>query len=125
MAKTSKRKFVGSKGEKLFNFKRIEAPRTNNSHELMYKQLKHFLRRVIGYKTIKSYLLSHGENIVFVNHTESFEEILRIIKTIVHKLARDIIDSERVSRMGIKFVVHDPEKWERKLKELIKKWEDL
>ena len=87
----------------------------------MYKQLKHFLRRVIGYKTIKSYLLSHGESIVFVNHTESFEEILRIIKTIVHKLARDIIDSERVSRMSIKFVVHDPEKWERKLKELIKK----
>jgi len=119
-------KFVGSKGEKLFNFKRIEgAPRTNNSHELMYKQLKHFLRRVIGYNTAKSYLLSHGERIVFVNHAESFEGILKIIKNIDHKLARNIIDSERVSRRSIKFIVHDPEKWEQKLKELIKRWEDL
>ncbi|MHA1620448.1 MAG: hypothetical protein ACTSVZ_14320, partial [Promethearchaeota archaeon] len=38
-------KFIRTKGEMLFNFKKVEgAPTTNNSHELKFKQLKHFLR---------------------------------------------------------------------------------
>ena len=119
-------KYVGSKGEKLFNFKRIDgAPRTNNLHELMYKQLKHFLRRVIGFHTAKSYLLSHGERIVFVDRAESFEGILEIIKKTDHRLARNLIDSERISRRSIQFIIHNPEKWEEKIQDLIKKWENL
>lgn len=119
-------KFVESKGEKLFAFKRIKgAPRTNNSHELMYKQLKHFLRRVIGHNSAKSYLLSHGERIVFVKEAEMFEGILEIIKNTDHEFARDLIESERVSRSSIKFIIHNPVKWELKIEDLIKKWKNL
>ena len=70
--------YVETKGELLFNHKRIEgAPKTNNLHELSFKQLKHFLRKIIGFHTAKSYILSHGEHIIFVDSEEDFEGILR------------------------------------------------
>jgi len=82
-------KYVETKGELLFNYKRIEgAPKTNNLHELSFKQLKHFLRKIIGFRTAKSYLLSHGEHIIFVDPRESFEVILEILKTMDFKKAR-------------------------------------
>ncbi|MFO8018640.1 MAG: hypothetical protein R6U96_08395, partial [Promethearchaeia archaeon] len=41
-------KYMETKGELLFNYKRIKgAPKTNNLHELSFKQLKHFLRKII------------------------------------------------------------------------------
>ncbi len=52
-------KYVRTKGEMKLNFKRVQgAPTTNNFHELKFKQLKHFLRRVIGFASAKRYLLS-------------------------------------------------------------------
>lgn len=119
-------KFVEPKGTQLFNYKQIEgAPRTNNSHELTFKQLKHFLRRVIGFHAAKHYILSHGERIVFVKPTESFEGILEIFKSIDHRKARKLIESERVSRNSIRLIVHDPNKWVSKLEEFKKKWIEL
>lgn len=122
----SLQKYMENKGELLFNYKRIEgAPRTNNSHELAFKQLKHFLRRVIGFQTANHYLLSHGERIVFVNPRENFEGILPILKSMDHQKARELIRSERISRESIKFIVHDPKRWALKLEDLKQKCKDL
>jgi len=119
-------KYLENKGELLFNYKRIDgAPRTNNSHELAFKQLKHFLRRIIGFQTANHYLLSHGERIVFVNPYESFEGILGILQEMDHQKARELIRSERISRDSIRYIIHDPEKWASKLEELKQKFEDL
>lgn len=119
-------KYVETKGELLFNFKRIEgAPKTNNSHELSFKQLKHFLRKVIGFRTAKSYLLSHGEYIVFVDPQESFEGILYILKNMDYTKARQLIRSERTSRNSIRFVMHDLIKWNSKLQDLNQKANEL
>lgn len=113
------RKFVETKGELLFNYKRIEgAPKTNNLHELSFKQLKHFLRKIIGFRTAKSFLLSHGEHIVFVNPHESHESILSILKSMDHVKARELIRLERISRDSIRFVMHDVVKWNLKLQDL-------
>jgi hypothetical protein len=112
-------KFVETKGELLFNYKRIEgAPKTNNLHELSFKQLKHFLRKIIGFRTAKSFLLSHGEHIIFVDPQESFEDILYILKNMDHAKARELIRSERTSRVSMRFVMHDLEKWKLKLIDL-------
>jgi len=116
------RKYLENKGALLFNYKRIEgAPKTNNSHELAFKQLKHFLRRVIGFQTANHYLLSHGERIVFVNPHESFKGILEILKKMDHQKARKLIRSERTSRDSIRYILHDPERWAIKIEELTKK----
>lgn len=119
-------KYVENKGEMLFNYKRIEgAPRTNNSHELAFKQLKHFLRRVIGVQTANHYLLTHGERIVFVKSDENFEDILDILKTMDYSKACTLIRSERISRESIKFIIHDPKKWDLKLEDLRQKFKEL
>lgn len=119
-------KFVETKGELLFNFKRIKgAPKTNNAHELSFKQLKHFLRKVVGFRTAKSYLLSHGERIVFVNPKESFEGILEILKSVDYKKARNLIRSERVLRDNIRFIIHDVKRWNSKLHSLMEKANEL
>ena len=119
-------KYLENKGELLFNYKRIDdAPRTNNSHELAFKQLKHFLRRIIGFQTANYYLLSHGERIVFVNPCESFKGILSILHEMDHQKARELIRSERTSRNSTRYIIHDPEKWASKLEELKQKFEHL
>ncbi len=100
-----------TKGELLFNYKQIEgAPKTNNLHELSFKQLKHFLRKIIGFRTVKFYLLSHGEYIIFIDPKESFEGILEILKNMDFKKARELIRSEYTSRDSIRFVMHDIKK---------------
>lgn len=112
-------KFVETKGELLFNYKRIKgAPKTNNLHELSFKQIKHFLRKIIGFRTAKYYLLSHGEHIVFVDPDENFEGILEIFKTMDHVKARELIRSERSSRDSMRFIMHDTLKWKLKLQDL-------
>ena len=114
--------YVETKGELLFNYKRIEgAPKTNNLHELSFKQLKHFLRKIIGFRTAKSFLLSHGEHIIFVDPKESFEGILYIFKHMDHAKARELIRSKRTSRDSIRFVMHDLMKWNLKLDDLKQK----
>ena len=119
-------KYVETKGELLFNYKRIEgAPKTNNLHELSFKQLKHFLRKIIGFRTAKSYLLSHGEHIIFVNPEESFEEIVKILRGMDFKKARKLIRSERTSRDSIRFVIHDMTRWNSKLQDLEQKAKEL
>ena len=119
-------KYLENKGALLFNYKRIKgAPRTNNSHELAFKQLKHFLRRVIGVQTANYYLLTHGERIVFVNPEESFETIMEIFKTMDYSKACKLIRSERISRESIRFIVHDPKKWVIKLEDLRNKFKEL
>ena len=120
------RKYLKDKGELLFNFKRIEgAPRTNNSHELAFKQLKHFVRRIIGFRTAKYFLLTHGERMVFVNRFESFDGILEILKAMDHQRARELIRSERTSRQNTRFIIHDPKRWALRLKDLKQKCKDL
>ncbi len=70
--------FVGTKGELLFNYRLVDgAPTTNNGQELKIKQLKHFLRRVIGHATASAFLLAHGERLLFVNPKENASGILR------------------------------------------------
>jgi len=119
-------KFVETKGELLFNFKRIKgAPKTNNEHELSFKQLKHFLRKVVGFRVAKVYLLSHGERIVFVNPKESFEGIVEILKSVDYKKARNLIRSERTARDNIRFIIHDAKKWNLKLHNLMEKANEL
>ncbi len=112
-------KYVETKGELLFNYKLIEdAPKTNNLHELSFKQLKHILRKIIGFRTAKSYILSHGEHIIFVDPKESFEGILEILKGMDYKKARELIRSERTPRDSIRFVMHDLKRWNSKLQVL-------
>jgi len=54
-------KYVGTKGELLFNYKLVPgAPTTNNAQELKIKQLKHFLRRVIGHSAASAFLLTEN-----------------------------------------------------------------
>jgi len=119
-------KYLENKGKLLFNYKRIDgAPHTNNSHELAFKQLKHFLRRVIGFQTANHYLLSHGERIVFVNPNEDFHSILEILQNMDHQKARKLIRSERITRDSIRYIIHDPEKWASKLEELKQKFKEL
>jgi len=119
-------KYLKNKGKLLFNFKRIDgAPRTNNAHELAFKQLKHFIRRVIGFRAAKYYLLTHGERIVFVNRSESFKGILEILKTMDHYKARELIRSERSSRESIRFIIHDPKRWATELEDLKQKCKEL
>lgn len=101
-------KYVETKGELLFNYNQIEgAPKTNNLHELSFKQLNHFLRKIISFRTAKSYLLSHGEYIILVDPQENFEGILEIFKNLEYKKVREQIRSERTSRDHIRFVIHD------------------
>lgn len=115
-------KYVETKGELLFNYKRIAgAPKTNNLHELSFKQLKHFLRKIIGFRTAKSFLLSHGEYIVFVDPAESFEGILGILKNMDYAKARKLIRSERTSRDNIRFVMHNLIRWNLKMQDLKQK----
>ncbi|MHA1732525.1 MAG: hypothetical protein ACTSU5_11310, partial [Promethearchaeota archaeon] len=112
-------KFVRTKGEHLFNYKRVPgAPTTNNSHELQYKQLKHLLRRVIGHAAASEYLLAHGERLVFVNPGENFEEILSILRDVDQAGARRQVAAERKSRESMTYVVHDKDKWEKFLKKI-------
>lgn len=112
-------KFVRTKGEQLFNYKMVDgAPRTNNSHELAYKQLKHLLRKVIGFSAANAYLLSHGERIIYVDPTLSLEEIVDILKNMDHVEARKKIDSERRSRDSVPLIIHDPPRWNKKMMEL-------
>ena len=114
--------YVETKGDLLFNYKRVkDAPKTNNLHELSFKQLKHFLRKIIGFRTAKSYLLSHGEHIIFVDPNESFEGIIDIVRNMDYKKAREVIRSERTPRDSIRFVMHDLARWDLKIQDLKQK----
>ncbi len=105
-------KFVRTKGEHLFNYKRVPgAPTTNNSHELHYKQLKHLLRRVIGHAAANEYLLAHGERMVFVNPGESSTGIVEILREVDQTEARRQIAAERKSRESMVYIIHDEDKW--------------
>lgn len=119
-------KYVKTKGEQLFNYKDVEgAPRTNNSHELKYKQLKHMLRRIIGFSAANSFLLSHGERIVYVNPSESFDGIIDILSNIDHEAARKSIRKSRKSQDALRIVIHDAAGWERQMDELAAKLSNL
>jgi len=119
-------KFVDTKGELLFNFKTIDgAPRTNNSHELFYKQLKHLLRKVIGFAAASSFILGHGERIVYVKPSDPPEKIAEIFRNMDLEAARKTIASERKARDLIIYVMHDEEKWNEEIKELNKILHDL
>ena len=119
-------KYVETKGDLLFNYKRIAgAPKTNNLHELSFKQLKHFLRKIIGFRTAKSFLLSHGEHIIFVDPHESYEGILSILKNMDYTKARELIRSERTPRDSLRFIMHELKKWNLKLNDLKQSANDL
>ena len=111
--------FVRTKGDYLFNYKLVPgAPTTNNAHELKYKQLKHLLRKMIGFAAANCFLLAHGERIVYVNPAESHEEIKRILSTMDLEKARDAIATERHSRDALSIIMHDVEEWETQVSQL-------
>ncbi len=119
-------KFVGTKGELLFNYKLVPgAPTTNNAHELKYKQLKHLLRRVVGFTAASTYLLAHGERLVFVDPTEKFASILAILKSVDYAEVQKTIAGERKSSDRLTLLLHAPEKWEEHLKAMYLLLEDL
>jgi transcriptional regulator with XRE-family HTH domain len=119
-------KFVRTKGELLFNYKRVPgAPTTNNDQELFFKQLKHFLRRVVGHAAANVYLLAHGERMVFVNPGETFESILEILRSVDYPAAREKIASERKSRDRMSLLMHIPERWGEKIKKMYQILEEL
>lgn len=119
-------KFVRTKGELLFNYKRVPgAPTTNNDQELFYKQLKHFLRRVVGHAAANVYLLAHGERMVFVNPAETFEGIVEILRAVDYPAAREKISSERKVRDRMSLLMHIPERWGERIKKMYQILEDL
>lgn len=119
-------KFVDTKGDHLFNYKNIEGgPTTNNSHELFYKQLKHLIRKVIGFAAASSYIISHGERIVYVKPGDSPANIREIFVNLDHEAARKIIASERNSRDSLSIIMHDEEKWDKNINELKQILQDL
>jgi len=110
--------FVGTKGELLFNYKLVEgAPTTNNGQELKIKQLKHFLRRVIGHAAASAFLLAHGERLLFVNPKENTSGILEILRSGDYCDAQKRIAAERNPRDCMPLLVHRPEDWESFLRE--------
>ena len=112
-------KYAETKGPLLFNYRTISgAPTTNNFQELKFKQLKHFLRRVIGHKAAKSYFLSHGEQIVYINPKNNREEIEQILRSCDQSQARLFIRANRRSMHSWVIVVHNRERWVRKMIEL-------
>ena len=116
-------KFVRTKGVQLFNYRLIpDAPRTNNDQELAFKQLKHLLRRTIGYNAAGNYLLAHGDRMLFVKPDEPFQNIVEILKLVDWITGRKQIQAERTSRTAIMHVMHDPELWLNEMKQLKKKW---
>jgi hypothetical protein len=113
-------KFVNTKGELLLNHKRVDgAPRTNNDHELFYKQLKHLLRKVIGFGAASSFLLGHGERIVYVKIDEAAENIREIFLKMNLMKARETISSERKSRDLLQYIMHDNDRWDETMKVLM------
>lgn len=94
---------------------------TTISLYLNSQAIETLLWHVIGFHTAKHYILSHGEQIVFVKPAESFEGILEILKNIDHREARKLIESERISRSSIRLTFHDPNKLVSKLEEFKKK----
>ncbi len=119
-------KFVGTKGELLFNYKLVPgAPTTNNAHELKYKQLKHLLRRVVGFTAASTYLLAHGERLVFVDPKEKFAGILAILKSGDYSAAQKTIAGERKPSDRLALLLHAPEKWEKHLQAMYLLLEDL
>ncbi len=114
-------KFVNTKGELLFNYRNVEgAPRTNNDHELFFKQLKHMLRKTIGFGAASSFLLGHGERIVYVKIDESTDNIKKIFMNMDLEKARGMISSERKSRDMLQYIMHDDDKWNDNM-EMIRK----
>lgn len=116
-------KFVQTKGAKLFNYRRIpDAPRTNNGQELAFKQLKHLLRRTIGYSAAGAYLFAHGERMLFVQPNEPFPKIVEHLKLGDWVTGRKKVRAERISRSAIIHVMHDPARWLNEMTVLQKKW---
>ena len=116
-------KFVKTKGTRLFNYRLIpDAPRTNNGQELAFKQLKHLLRRTIGYSAAGNYLLAHGERMLFVNPKESFRKIVEILKQMDWTADRKRIQAERTRRNATAHIMHDPTQWMNELNVLGGKW---
>lgn len=112
-------KYIETKGMLLFNYRSIPgAPSTNNFQELKFKQLKHFLRRVIGHAAAKDYLMVHGERILFVNPEESRENILAIFKNCNQQEAREEIRVNRRSMDRWAIIMHNRVRWGDRIQKL-------
>ncbi len=113
------KKYIDTKGKLIFKYREIsKGPTTNNFQELKFKQIKHFLRRVIGHGAAKEYLMAHAERILFVNPNETRETILEILKSCDQASARKEIKQNRRSLDGWIFVVHHQVKWKRNMDEI-------
>ena len=115
-------KYIDTKGERLFTYRDVVgAPLTNNNHELQHMSIKHQLRRIIGHSAASHYLLAHGERIMFVDPSETFEGIKDILRGMDQVAARKVIDSERKPRTSIAFIMHAAAKWKAKVAQLREK----
>lgn len=113
------KKYADTKGQLLFNYRKIEnAPTTNNFQELKFKQLKYAIRRMIGHQNAKSFFVTHGEAIVYVNPDESLENIREILEKCNQSTLRGEIKSNRRSLNSWNLVIHDHIRWDKKMKEI-------
>ncbi len=113
------KKYTDTKGKLLFNYREIsDGPTTNNFQELKFKQIKHFLRRVIGHGAAREYLMAHAEQIMFVNPNETRESIFEILKSCDQASVRNKIKNNRRNLDAWVFVVHHQVKWENIMNEI-------
>ena len=113
------KKYADTKGMLLFNYRNIpNAPTTNNFQELQFKQLKYAIRRMIGHQNAKSFFVTHGEAIVYVNPDESLEEIRVILENCNQSNLREEIKSNRRSLDSWNLVIHDQIRWTKKMNEI-------
>ena len=113
------RKYAETKGKLLFNYRTIpNAPTTNNFQELQFKQLKYAIRRMIGHQNAKSFFVTHGEAIVYVDPDESLDGIRQILENCNQSTLREEIKSNRRSLNSWNLVIHDQIRWTQKMKEI-------
>lgn len=112
-------KYANTKGKLLFNYRDIpNAPNTNNFQELKFKQLKYSIRRMIGHQNAKSFFVTHGEAIVYVNPDESLENIREILVNCNQSDLRLEIKSSRRSMDSWNLVIHDQIRWAKKMDDI-------
>lgn len=59
-------------------------PSSNNGLETFFKDLKHHQRRITGRKSVHEFMLRYGPFAAFVDHAESFDDLLKRLRQVSH-----------------------------------------
>jgi hypothetical protein len=59
-------------------------PSSNNGLETFFKDLKHHQRRITGRKSVHAFMLRYGPFAAFVDHAESFADLLKRLRQVSH-----------------------------------------